>query len=70
MTKIDDRSVCVSDGSGNWTWKMPPPAVGGYVITPKDIGAGSKIIFMYTAKPNWWNRLCVRFFLGWRWEDV
>lgn len=42
--------------------------VGGYDITGSKTIAGS-IRFMFPKKPNWFHRMCCRFFLGWKWVE-
>lgn len=48
--------------------EVPPQPVGGYDITGNGGGPGS-YMFMMLKKPNWFHRLCSRFFLGWKWVD-
>jgi hypothetical protein len=42
--------------------------VGGYDMTGNGGGPWS-VMFMMKDKPNWFHRLCTRFFLGWVWVD-
>ena len=41
---------------------------GGYNITGEN-NTTESIVFNLVKKPNWFHRTCVRFFLGWKWED-
>lgn len=45
-----------------------PKPIGGYDITGSKTVAGS-IRFMFPKKPNWFHRMCCRFFLGWKWVE-
>lgn len=40
----------------------------GYDVTGGD-GKNGFVIASKGVKPNWFRRACVRFFLGWKWND-
>ena len=42
---------------------MPPPAVGGYMLSPD-------MSIMLSRQPSWWARFWVRVLLGWRWRGA
>lgn len=46
----------------------PPPVVGYWVFSGSKKGSETK--FSMTGKPNWFNRLMMKWAFGWIWEDV
>jgi hypothetical protein len=46
--------------------KLNKPFVGVYLIDGKKEGTQ----LVTTSKPNWFRRLCMKLFLGWKWIDI
>ena len=66
--EIDNSDYFISDEDSVYIGMDYSKHIGAYRITPVEDKVNT-IDFCYHKKPNWFHRMCCKFFLGWTWID-